>query len=176
MAIAKLGEVIGAEVTSMASGGGVNLLLDTDERALLPLRQVFGESAEEQRQRVASMREQTEIRVIVIEDRTSFGRSPFFIVSENVDEHRNGHSDAGRPAGGSVDREELARRFPVGMSVRGKPRRISGGFNVLVDGVNAFLPDSRLGKTKPDSLKPNIAVKAKVAEVNERGQVILTRT
>ena len=177
MAIAKVRETTGAEVLSRSPKGCINLMLDSGERALLPVGLMSGRSIDARLDRSDSLKEGDEIRVIVIEDRSSMSGA-FFIVSENLDyfDREDGGGEVCDSSGcAPCDREAVVRLFPVGRRIQGKPRRTTGGFTIHVDGHDAFLPTSRLCGTKAESLRPNVPVKASVVEVDELGRVILTR-
>ncbi len=166
MAIAKVFDEMGAEVVSKnLPRGYVNLELDTGERALLPVSLMRGNSDVERRQRLARLQEESQIRVIVVEDKS--GDTPFFIVSECIERHRPQVEAA--PTSSNTD---LALRFPRGRMLRGRPRRNGNGFNIAVDGMTVFLPLSHLGTTNPASLKPNVDVKVYVHGVSD-GRVIV---
>ena len=170
MALAKVGQVMGAEIISKNRAREyVNLELDTGEKALLPLAQMLGDNSTQKRWRFDALQEDSEITVIVIHDRS--GDEPFFIVSELIEKVRVNTADQASTS--TV--QSLAERFPTGRSLRGKPRRTQGGFNILVDGTTVFLPNSNLSGTKPESLKPTTDVKVFVHEVTASGKVIVGR-
>lgn len=172
MSIAKVGEVMGCEVTAL--GRGVLICeLDSGERAImLPSGLREGLSFD-------SVKEHEEFRVLIVEKREGRDYRSTFVVTMKLDaevfdpDHLEEAADRRQPP---KPNPELVAKYPAGRKVSGRVVRSTGdGIVVMVDNVTrALLPFGELGATKQASLRDKCNVKAVVLRV-EGNQLVLTR-
>lgn len=173
MSIAKVGEVIGAEVTAINSAKSVVILeLDSAERAImLPSGLADGV-------RFDSIREGQLFRVLVVEKREGRNYQASFLVSQRLDaevfdpEHL---VETAQPRQPWTPDPELVKKY-LGKNITGKVVRSTGdGIVVMVDNTTrALLPYAELGSTKQASLRDKCNVKAKVVRV-DGNQLVLSK-
>jgi|AGTN01.2.fsa_nt_gi hypothetical protein len=174
MSIAKVGEVIGAEVTAINSAKSVVILeLDSAERAIM-LPSGLAEGV-----KFDSIREGQQFKVLVVQKSEGWNFQTRFLVSQRLDaevfdpEHLEETAERRQP---QKPNPELVAKYPVGRKVSGTVVRSTGdGIVVMIDRTTrALLPFGELGATKQASLRDKCNVKAVVLRV-EGNQLVLSK-
>lgn len=171
MSLTTLGQVLGGEVVGRNNYKcSIWLMLDSGEKAYLPLGQMMGIN------RFQELTDGTEIKVkvIVINEGNRPGE-PFILVTENLDAEPERapvqEEDVRKPVS-----PEILRRYPTGLRVRGRVESVRSDCLLveIADNVIAALPFSELDGSKPGSFRRGVNVKAQVLSVGDDG-VKLTR-
>jgi len=163
MALSTVGKVEGAEVVSI-NDGLIIVELDSAERGRLVIR---GKT------NVDTLKEGSELRVLVIETRDGKFGKPFHTVTDKLDYVIDIDEDDAPAAASAKPDSALVLKFPKGKSVKGPVAYLNGDAAIVMLGdVRARLLYSELGTTKKDSLRKGVCVSANVLRVDGTGVVL----